>query len=195
MKNIHIVKALVVIGLAAMAGCKKSYLQPDPLSFYEPEATFTTKSGLDAAVAMCDKHLRDYWSYTQTRDLSLPISTEYMVSDLAVAGKTDDGNIFADVATRLTPTNGENQDDVNMIKYFWDETFNGIKYANTIPSFIDKVPDLDSATKHEYMGRAYFHRAFRYLALCFQFGDVPLVTKIPTVPKQNYKTTTKAAIL
>ena len=197
MKNIHI-KTFVVIGLAGLAGlagCKKSYLQPDPLSFYEPEATFTTKSGLDAAVAMCDKHLRDYWSYTSTRDLSLPISTEYMLSDLAVAGKTDDGNIFADVATRLTPTTGENTDDVNMIKYFWDETYNGVKYANTIPSFIDKVPGLDSATKHEYLGRAYFHRAFRYLALCFQFGDVPLVTQIPTVPKQDYKTSTREAIL
>src|ERR1700760_2380481 len=98
MKNIHIVTALFFIGLATMAGCKKSYLKPDPLSFYEPEATFTTKSGLDATLALCDRHLRDYWSYTATRDLSLPISTEYMVSDLAVAGKTDDGNIFADVA-------------------------------------------------------------------------------------------------
>jgi hypothetical protein len=191
-------KYIYVLGfsaLAALPACKKSYLQPDPLSFYEPEATFTTRSGLDAAVAMCDKHLRDYWSYTSTRDLSLPISTEYMLSDLAVAGKTDDGNIFADVATRLTPTNGENTDDVNMIKYFWDETYNGVKYANTIPSFIEKVPGLDTATKHEYLGRAYFHRAFRYLALCFQFGDVPLVTQIPTVPKQDYKTSTREAIL
>ncbi|MCH5683415.1 hypothetical protein LWM68_03455 [Niabella sp. W65] len=40
-------------------------------------------------------------------------------------------------------------------------------------SFIDNVPDLDQATKQEFLGRAYFHRSFRYLALCFQFKDVP----------------------
>ncbi|WP_262915491.1 hypothetical protein [Niabella ginsengisoli] len=38
-----------------------------------------------------------------------------MLSDLAVSGKTDDGNIFADITTRLTPTDGINDNDVNMI--------------------------------------------------------------------------------
>jgi len=196
MKNNYKLKfILAVFILCVIAGCKKSFLQPDPLSFYEPGATFTTVSGLDATLAMCDRHLRDYWSYISTRDISLPISSEYMMSDLDVTGKTDDGSLFADVATRLTPTDGLHQDDVNMLKYFWTETYNGIKYANTITSFIDGVPDLDEAAKHEYIGRAYFHRSFRYLALCFQFKDVPLVTKIISGPKQNYKSTSQKAIL
>lgn len=186
---------LSLLASALFAGCSKHFLQPAPLSFYEPTATFTTVSGLDAAVAMCDRHLRDYWSYTSTRDFSLPISSEYMMSELAVTGKTDDGSLFADIATRLTPTDGLHQDDINMLGYFWTETYNGIKYANTITSFIDQVPDLDETTKHAYIGRAYFHRAFRYLALCFQFKDVPLVTKILTQPKQDYKSTSQAAIL
>jgi hypothetical protein len=187
---------LIIIAIvAAFPGCKKDFLKPDPLSFYEPTATFTTRSGLDATLALCDRHLRGYWSYFQTRDLSLPISSEYMMSDMAVAGKTDDGAIFADIATRLTPSDGLYQNDVNMLGYFWNETYNGIKYANTITTFIDNVPGLDEATKHEYLGRAYFHRAFRYLALCFQFKDVPLVSKILSVPKQNYKSTSREAIL
>lgn len=196
MKNNYKSKVFsVMLVLVVIASCKKSFLQPDPLSFYEPTATFTTVSGLDATIAMCDRHLRDYWSYTETRDVDLPISSEYMMSDMAVTGKTDDGSLFADVATRLTPTDGLRTDDVNMLKYFWTETYNGIKYANTITSFIDQVPGLDEATKHEYIGRAYFHRAFRYLALCFQFKDVPLVTKIITGPKQDYKSTSQKAIL
>ncbi|MBS7564702.1 RagB/SusD family nutrient uptake outer membrane protein [Mucilaginibacter sp. Bleaf8] len=190
--------AFSLIGILAatvFSGCKTDYLKPDPLSFYSPEVTFKTRAGLDATIAMADRHLRTYWSHTTTRDISVPINTEYMLSDIAVSGKTDDGNIFADVSTRLTPTNGIQNDDVNMISFFWGETYNGIKYANTITSFIDNVPGLDQATKQEYLGRAYFHRAFRYLALCFQFKDVPLVTKILTVPKQNYKTTSREAIL
>jgi len=196
--NKFYISALSVIGILSatlFSSCTKDYLKPDPLSFYEPGLTFSTRSGLDATVALADRHLRTYWSHLETRDVSLPISTEYMLSDLAVSGKTDDGNVFADVATRLTPTDGMHDNEINMISFFWNQTYMGIKYANTITSFIDNVPDLDEQTKQEYLGRAYFHRSFRYLALCFQYGDVPLVTKILTVPKQNYKTTSRAAIL
>lgn len=183
--------ALVLAGVAAtVTGCKESYLKPEPLSLYEPGLTFSTRSGLDAAMAICDRHIRSYWTYFQYVDLSLPISTEYMFTELAVASKTDDGNIFADIATRLTPT-----DMPERVPYFWDETYNGIKYANTVISFIDNVPGLTDAVKNEYRGRALFHRSFRYLSLCFQFKDVPLVTKILQVPKLNYKTTKREAIL
>ena len=61
MKNNYTTKIfLVAIALVMISACSKKYLNPDPLSFYEPEATFSTKSGLDAAIAMCDKHLRSY---------------------------------------------------------------------------------------------------------------------------------------
>lgn len=196
--NNFYISTFSVISITAVtlfSGCTKDYLKPDPLSFYEPGLTFSTRSGLDATVALADRHLRTYWSHLETRDVSVPISTEYMLSDLAVSGKTDDGNIFADVATRLTPTDGMHDNEINMISFFWHQTYMGIKYANTITSFIDNVPDLDEQTKQEYIGRAYFHRSFRYLALCFQYGDVPLVTKILAAPKQNYKTTSRAAIL
>lgn len=186
---------ITIASTVFLSGCTKDFLKPDPLSFYEPDITFSTRSGLDATIAMADRHLRTYWHHISTRDVSVPISTEYMLSDIAVSGKTDDGNIFIDVATRLTPTDGMHDNNVNMISFFWHQTFMGIKYANTITSYIDNVPDLDEATKQEYLGRAYFHRAFRYLALCFQFQDVPLVSKIITGPKQNYKSTSREAIL
>ncbi len=89
-----------------------------PLSFYEPGTTFSDRSGLEATTAMLDRHLRTYWSHLSTRDISVPMNTEYMLSDVAVSGKTDDGNIFADVATRLTPTDGIHDNDVNMISFF-----------------------------------------------------------------------------
>ncbi|MDL2213811.1 RagB/SusD family nutrient uptake outer membrane protein [Bacteroides sp. OttesenSCG-928-N06] len=187
-------KALLITGVIALSGCSEDFLKPDPLSFYEPEKTFTTISGLESVQATADRHLRTYWSYYNRADLSLPISSEYMMSDLMVAAKTDDGNIFADIATRLTPTNGFHNDNINRLNYFWYETYTGIKSANTILSYIDNVP-MDDKTRKEFMGRAYFHRSFRYLALCFQFKNVPLITKILQVPKLNYKSTKREAIL
>jgi len=187
----NLFKILLFSGMAAvLPSCSKSYLQPDPLSFYIPDETFNTKGGLDAAIATCDRHLRSYWTYFNYQDLGLPISTEYMFSDVAVAAKTDDGNIYADIATRLTPNDYPERN-----YYFWNETYNGIKYANTILTYIDKVPGLDEATKNAYIGRALFHRAYRYLALAFEFKDVPLVTKILPSPKLNYKSTPREEIL
>src|SRR3546814_11004174 len=107
MKTKHFyISALSVISILSttlFSSCSKEFLKPDPLSFYEPGATFSTRSGLDAALALADRHLRTYWGGLQTRDAWVPITTEYMLSDMAVSGKTDAGTIIADVAARLTP--------------------------------------------------------------------------------------------
>ncbi|MGC4233155.1 MAG: RagB/SusD family nutrient uptake outer membrane protein [Niabella sp.] len=189
-----------VCGSALMSGCSKDFLKPDPLSIYEPTTTFNTESGLKAALAISDRHIRSYWTNTGANANSVVIGTEYMFSDLAVYGKTDvDGNsVNYNFADGLKPTGGAagpGGNDGNYINHYWEETYNGIKYANTVLSYVDKVESLDATTKNIYKGRAYFHRAFRYFALVFQYGDVPLITKILEVPKQNYRSTKKAAIL
>lgn len=192
-KNKLLVGTLCVSTL--LSGCSDDFLKPDPLSFYEPTVTFNTVDGLNSALAAADKGLRAYWTNTNACDLMLPLMSEYLFSDIAVAGKTDDQLAFCDIAERFTPTDGWYNWDQNRLVIFWGETYNGIKYANTVISYIDKVDGLDETTKNEYLGRAYFHRAYRYLNLCFQFGDVPFVSKLIESPKQNYKSTKREAII
>ncbi|MDR0567520.1 MAG: RagB/SusD family nutrient uptake outer membrane protein [Prevotellaceae bacterium] len=185
------------VGVILLSGCSKEFLTPDPLSFYEPGATFSTESGLKSAMAICDRHLKLYYAVDHNEMLTL--GTEYIFSELMVAAATDKRSMLCDVASMLTPTSDQstqhNLDRTNSIWYFWEETFKGIMYANTIIQFVDAVEGLDEATKNAYKGRAYFHRAFRYMALVFQYGDVPLITKILEVPKQNYRSTKRDAIL
>ena len=203
MKKIHtriiekLVKRLLpIVMLGILFSCSEDFLEPDPLSLYEPELTYTTEPGIMATLARADRHLRSYWTYWETRDQNLPIMTDYMFSDLAVHGKTDADGIFIDIATRLTPRDGWHDDnDINRLKFFWDETYNGISYANAVTSYVDQVEGLSDEIKNEYKGRAYFHRSFRYLALCFEFKDVPLVTKILEAPKLDYHSTKREAIL
>src|SRR5690606_31994290 len=128
------------------------------------------------------------------------IGTEYIFSDLGVPAATDKTGMLDNVAALMTPTSlsTSNLNDlgkINSIWYFWKETYTGILNANTILTYVDGVEGLDDATKNAYKGRAYFHRAFRYMALIFQFGDVPLITKVTDVPKQNYHSTKRDAIL
>lgn len=200
-------KALSAITLISLLGssvflssCKESFLEPDPLSVYQPTTTFSTEAGLKAALAICDRHIRSYWTNTSSNTNSVVIGTEYMFSDLTVYGKTDvDGNsVNFNIADGLKPTGGAAGpagNDGNYINHYWDETYNGIKYANTILTYVDKVSGLDESIKNAYKGRAYFHRSYRYLALVFQYGDVPLITKILEVPKLNYYSTKRVAIL
>ncbi|MDR0543177.1 MAG: RagB/SusD family nutrient uptake outer membrane protein, partial [Dysgonamonadaceae bacterium] len=191
---------LILTGLFMFGSCSEDFLKPDPLSIYERDAIFSTEPGLKAAMAICDRHIRTYWTNVSANSNSVVIGTEYMFSDLAVYGKTDvNGNsVNFNFADGLSPTGGAagpGGNDGNYINHYWSETYSGIKYANTILTYIDKVTSLDEAARNAYKGRAYFHRAYRYMGLVFQYGDVPLITKILDVQKQNYRSTKKAAIL
>lgn len=200
----QIIQKLNSICLATLLGstlflgsCSEDFLKPDPLSFYEPNTTFSTESGLKASMAICDRHLKAY--YATDHNEVLDMGTEYMFSELMVASNTDKTNMLCDVAGMLIPTSDDenlhNLDRSNSMYYFWEETYKGIMYANTIIKYVDKVEGLEEAVKNAYRGRAYFHRAFRYMALVFQYGDVPLVSKVLEVPKQNYRSTKRDAIL
>ena len=196
-KNNRTVKIFSILaGSLILFGCSEEFLKPEPLSYYDPAKTFNTVGGLEATMAMCDRNLRSYWShYDLYRDRSLPISTEAMFSEQAVAAQTDNASIFTNIAEVLTPTNRIGDGDDNCIAYFWNENYNGIKYANSIITYIDKVDGLDESRKNEFLGRAYFHRAFRYYALCFQFNNVPLVPKLIEEPKIDWYSTKREAIL
>lgn len=182
--------------MTVTTGCSDDFLKPEPLSFYVPENTFNTKQGIESALAAADKSLRSYWSNVDNNvDLMLPLQTEYMFSDCMVASKTDDALIFSDINERLTPTNGWYNFDQNRLVTLWSETFNGLKFANTVITYADQIKGLSEEVKNEYLGRAYFHRAWRYMMLCFRWGDVPFMTRIIDKPKQNYRSTKREAII
>lgn len=184
-----------VIALAAtMTACTDSFLEQDPLSFYEPTATYSTEEGLKAALTMCDKQLKTYILDGNWNNVGL--STNYYLSDVGMYAKTDMGGGFQDnFDAKLTPTSGMSTGgDGNYMQRFWNEGFNAVKYANSVLSYVDKVEGLDETVKNAYKGRAYFHRAYAYYNLTLQFGDIPLITRLMTVPKQNYKSTDKEAI-
>lgn len=195
--NQGIYKGVVCAAVMGMfMSCSDDYLAQDPLSFYEPAATYSTESGLQAAMAVCDRHLR--YLYTSGNANNTPLTSDYIFSDIGIYGKTDANatDLQDDLAHKIQPTSGLlGNGDGNHIQWIWDENFNALKYANTVLSYIDGVTTLSDEMKNAYKGRAYFHRAITYYNLVFWFGDLPLITRIIDVPKQNYKSTKKEAIL
>ncbi len=141
--------------------------------------------------------MRNNYIHFNAASVSVPIGTEYLFSDMAQYGKTDTGSNIADYAATVVPT-GTFQRDVGESTYlgfFWTEAYTGIKNANTVLTYIGNVKTLSEEVKNKYIGQAYFHRAYRYLNLVYQFGDIPLITKILEVPKQSYYSTKKEAII
>lgn len=198
MKNLNknILRGLAALTtISGLASCSDDFLTPKPLSFFEPTLVYSTESGINAAMAMCDRHLRVNYIWYDTRDQDSPIGTDYMFSDMMIWGKTDAGGGMNDnLAQRVTPTSDGTQNGY-IQNGFWGETYTGIKYANGIISSLPNVKGISDELRNAGMGRAYFHRAYCYYGLIFSFGDVPLITKLPQVPKENYASTKKEAII
>lgn len=193
--NTIFVKGCMVLASAALltTGCTDDFLKQDPLSFYNPQNTYTTESGLKSALAMCDYGLKEMLMDGNSN--ILPMASLYFMTDIGLYAKTDAGNIQDDFANKITPTSGmKGGGDENAMQRFWDRTWNSVTFANTIISNVDKVEGLDQTLHDEYLGRAYFHRAYAYYHGVLLFGDIPLITKLIEVPKQNYKSTSKEAI-
>ncbi len=199
MKKIYkslVAGAMATVAAASLGSCSDSFLQQEPLSFYEPTKTYTTEPGLRAALAICDRHLQ-YMACLKGNGNQVPMSTHYQATDLGLYAKTDAGGSFLDnFATKITPTTGMGSDnnDVNNIEGLYNEFWSGIKYANTVLTYVDNVPGLADETRDAYKGRALFHRALRYYHLALMFNNVPLLSKIIDRPKQDYRSTTREAI-
>jgi hypothetical protein len=170
------------LGIALLTGCVD--LDPDPLSMYEPEKTFTSKSGLDAAMVTCDQTFRLFYYYERAAYME-----EILFSDVAVGGETDKTTVEQDLTRLFAPTNTFNT------FYFWQEGFWGVKYANTILTYIDDIEGLAEDQKAQYKALAYFHRAWRYYHLLFQFGDIPYLDGLVNKAKTNYRSTKMSVII
>jgi hypothetical protein len=177
--------------LTASISCKKEYLEPEPLSFYEPGATYVDAAAMRAALAACARNLRfEYYGGNPA------ILTEMLFTEIAVEGITDKSGPAQDLNLLITPDGVQfNDDDHNKIYVYWSEGYNGIKYANTVISRIDDATYASVAERNAILGAAYFHRALRYYKLVHQFGDVPAIMSEITAPRLDFYSTKKDVIL
>lgn len=177
--------------LTGVQGCKKDFLEPKPLSFYEAEKTFTSAASLWATLVACERNMRhEYYGDAP------PIVTEIIFSEVAVEGTTDKPGPAQDMNRSMNPDAQLNHTDYNKVGWYWKEGFKAIRYANTAIANIDIPQDFSSeAEKNHLLGSAYFHRAARYYRLVHQFGDVPLILAPPKSPKLDYYSTKREVIL
>ena len=172
----------MVAVVSLLSSCSDSWLKPEPLSFYEPDATLSTKEGLEAALTTCQRQLRYYYM----SDNGPALATELIFSDMAVNSVSDLSG-GQDLIMNVTPTSNNDWFATNMIEWFWRTGMDGISFANTVISRLPHLTDIDETTKQQMLSRAYFQRAWRYYHLIFQFGDLPFLSKEVSGPKLDFR--------
>lgn len=191
MKNINkkiAVSCLSVLLLADM-GCKKSFLDTDMLSTYQP-TSLNTPAAMRSALAGVSLVVRgEYFGD------SAPMLTESIFSDVAVEGTTDKSTPAQDLVTRITPDANLNSDDYNKIGWYWTNEYRAIRQANTVITNIDIPKYASEAEKNAILGTAYFYRAYFYYRLVHQFGDIPVLLKDLDAPRTDFYSTKREVIL
>ena len=189
MKHIKKCLILAVAGLPLLNSCSDSWLEPKPLSIYTPENTYVDADGLYAALVACERNMRHEFFGD-----GAPILTEMYLTDIAIHGKTDESGSLVDLDNEMLPSRTKN-DMKGKNKWYWEEGFKGIKYANIAISRLDAAKYKDEAERKAVLGAAYFQRAYRYYKLTHQFGDVPYLDREITEPKLDFYTYDRWSIL
>jgi hypothetical protein len=191
MKKILSLSIYTLIASLLSVSCKKEWLKPQPLSFYEPDLTYVNAEAMRAALVSLARNARiEYYGDNP------PILTEMLFSEVSVEGTTDKSGPAQDLNLLITPDLVTVSDaDHQKIYYYWSEGYKGIKYANTIISRIDNATYATPAERNAILGAAYFHRALRYYRLTNQFGDVPAIMKEITEPRLDFYSTKREVIL
>lgn len=180
----------VIPAVFFITACQKTFLKPEPLSFYTPENSFQTPQSLKSVLANIQVSMRTEYFTTNA-----PMITEMIFSDEAVFGKTDGATPAQNMNLSITPDAQLKNGSYNMIGWYWDQSYSDIKDANTVISNIDQPTYKSENEKNAILGAAYFYRAYRYYLLCNQFGDVPWIGKQIEGPKLDFFSTKRDVIL
>ncbi len=184
MKNLKNITGVVLILMLTTISCKDDFLIQAPLSTLSPENTFRNAAGLQTALDAALKGVFDQWNGDNRE-----ILFNHNMSEATVVSATDKPDAFADLSTYATPQNSRNNDAARA-RSFYEGDYNYIKSCNTVIDYID-IPDWDGGEsnpdRNHLLGSAYFLRAFFYMQLTMEFGNVAFPLNVVTEARQNFK--------
>ena len=171
---------LLVCTLVVLTGaCSKSFLAPEPLSFFTPENVFVDKQGYQALLITMRKDL----AREQTGQKNF-LAHQWAASEAGVPWLQMD-------FTRLTPNSDTYQQFVSQI----NDIFEMVRNANTIISRIDDIEWVSETDRNQILAEAFWHRAYWYYRLIGNYGDLPFIKEEVRGVRVDFKTHSRWAIL
>lgn len=171
---------LLVCTLLVLTGaCSKSFLEPEPLSFFTPENVFVDKQGYQALLITMRKDL----AREQTGQKNF-LAHQWAASEAGVPWLQMD-------FTRLTPNSDTYQQFVSQI----NDIFEMVRNANTIISRIDDIEWASETDRNQILAEAFWHRSYWYYRLIGNYGDLPFIKEEVRGVRVDFKTHSRWAIL
>tara|TARA_Y100001980_G_C14556574_1_gene348675 strand:+ start:4735 stop:6759 length:2025 start_codon:yes stop_codon:yes gene_type:complete len=185
MKNNKFLKGIIVaVAMMFSFSCSDDFLKEQPLSFLSPENTFVDAAGLETVLQAAYRGVFRQWN-GDTREMMF----NHNMSDASVVSATDKPDAFVDLRTYATPQNGRNN-DAGRARSFYYENYEHIKNCNTVIDYIDNPdwPDGEAdEDRNHLLGSAYFLRAFFFMQLTMQFGNVAFPLTVVSEARRDYK--------
>ncbi|WP_436832749.1 RagB/SusD family nutrient uptake outer membrane protein [Parapedobacter sp. DT-150] len=175
----NILKTLVAALALLSLSCSRSFLEPEPLSFFTPENVFVDKEGFETLLVTMRKDL----NREQTAQKNF-MAHQWAASEAGVPWLQMD-------FTRLTPNSDAFQQFVNQI----NDIFEMVRNANTIISRIDDIEWSDEADRNRILAEALWHRSYWYYRLIGNYGDLPFVQQEVQGARVDFNTHSRWAIL
>jgi starch-binding outer membrane protein, SusD/RagB family len=178
--TINIRTAIFAIALSGMAvaGCKKSFLDENPVSTLTTDVYYKTEAGFEDLVRSCYPLLRNIH---QTRQLVLNGTDIYSpggYNDPKFATTAANAGAIHQYDAGFNATLG----DLNTL---WTLLYAEIGRANTAVNRAEGITTMADALKGARVSEAKFLRALAYFYLVQQWGDVPMpLTETQTASKE-----------
>jgi hypothetical protein len=185
MKNIRTLRGIIVaVFLLFSASCGDDFLDESPKSFLSPENTFVDAAGLQTALESAMKGVFNQWNGDNEELLF-----NHNMSDASVVSATDKPDAFVDLRVYATPNNSRDNDAARA-RSFYNENYIQIKNANTVIDYID-IPEWEGGEqdpeRNHLLGSAYFYRAFFYMQLTMDFGNVAFPLTVVNDNRRDFK--------
>ena len=175
---------ILAILLTLTVSCGEDFLTEDPKSFLSPENTFKDATGLQTALETALKGVFNQWNGDNEELLF-----NHNMSDASVVSCTDKQDAFVDLRRYATPLNSRDNDAARH-RSFYIENYRQLKSCNTVIDYID-IPEWadgeNDPERNHLLGSAYFLRAFFYLQLTMDFGNVAFPLNVVSEPRQDFK--------
>gem|GEM_PF-2355675 len=166
-RNLYILFVLFI--LLPTLSCD-SILEEESYGLLTPELTITSPSDLRSAVDGIYQTLKDSYG-----DRYSVLSLNWLASEIVT---TPQGGSEGELDRYRVEATNEILDNIFQTNY------DGIKRANTVLEYADKIEFSNEEEKSKITGEAKFMRAFYYFTLVRLFGPLPIHLTVPKSPDE-----------
>jgi len=162
----------IILSALVLFGCSEDFLNKTKLGALTTESFFVAEGDANQAVIAAYSDLKDY-RYTWT----IWAFGDVLSDDATYSGSDDDVQAYALMESYNYPA------DNGRVLGRYQILYRGINKANQAIDGISKMDEslFHTFNKNRLLGEALFLRAYYYHELVRAYGDVPLMTKTPTI--------------